>query len=115
MGSAPAAKMRGGTLDGPGPNMCRRGATKVFWRHFGGGTETDDMALAGLVGSVDMIQLHRLNSESVSSLTDAHLSSDKRGLLKPLPLLRFDLRTVLTARISVQANLSLFTPENFFF
>lgn len=42
-GLAPASRMRGGTLDGPGPNMWRWGTTKGFSRHDGGGMERADM------------------------------------------------------------------------
>lgn len=42
-GLAPASEMRGGTLEGPGPNMCRCGTTSGFCKHFGGGTERADM------------------------------------------------------------------------
>lgn len=40
-GFAPACKIRAGTLDGPGPNIRRCGTAKGFFRHFGGGMETD--------------------------------------------------------------------------
>lgn len=42
-GLAPASEMRGGTLEGPGPNMCRCGTASGFCRHCGGGTERADM------------------------------------------------------------------------
>lgn len=42
-GFAPASKIRAGTLEGPGPNIWRSGTAKGFFRHFGGGMETDNI------------------------------------------------------------------------
>lgn len=42
-GLAPASRIRGGTLDGPGPNMCRCGTASGRSSRCGGGTTRDDM------------------------------------------------------------------------
>lgn len=42
-GLAPASRIRGGTLDGPGPNMCRCGTASGQSSRCGGGTARDDM------------------------------------------------------------------------
>lgn len=42
-GLAPASRIRGGTLDGPGPNMCRCGTVSGRSSRCGGGTARDDM------------------------------------------------------------------------
>jgi len=42
-GWAPASRILGGTLEGPGPNMCRCGATKGRSRHGGLGTHRGDV------------------------------------------------------------------------
>lgn len=42
-GLATASKIRGGTLDGPGPSIWRCGTAKGFFRHCGAGMETDNI------------------------------------------------------------------------
>lgn len=45
MGCAPAAEIRAGTLDGPGPSISRLGTWKVCNRHSGGRTDREDIML----------------------------------------------------------------------
>lgn len=42
MGLEPAAKIRGGTFEGPGPNRYRSGASSGLSMHAGGGMVTED-------------------------------------------------------------------------
>lgn len=43
IGLPPAAKIRGGTLDGPGPKRCRKGASSGRSMQAGGGMVTEDI------------------------------------------------------------------------
>ncbi len=46
MGCAPAAAIRAGTLDGPGPSISRWGTGNGCNRHSGGRTDREDIMLS---------------------------------------------------------------------
>lgn len=72
-GLAPASRIRGGTLEGPGPNMWRCGTTSGLCRRSGGGTERDDMFPA------EWAVENWVNAGDAEAWTEAHPSARPVG------------------------------------